>query len=607
MATRREQEQNRYDRILPFIEEAANQYYGGNLDKGFCHWAFMTIFTVGYDIQDTDVVEATAIDGPDDFEIDGWFIPDSDDDSVVNLFQSKHREPGKTMGANALAPFLNAPERLLNPDEVVHSRNEETKELHDQLKKMLKEDKLPCSINMVWVTSGRLSPQARRHAEANRVRTIPVNIDGNSKEVKVTFKCWDMRDLYQQYVTEQESDDSTTKCDVEFQLDPGSFHQTVAGPWRTVSMTIPVEQIIGVFMRHSYKIFRLNPRGPLGNKTNKNIEQTLLDETERHRFHLLNNGITAICMSWRLEPNNKLAVQDFQIINGCQTTVTLADARAVVRDDPNVLVTVKLTECPEHFAKSIANATNTQSRLKAEDFISTDPIQIKIQREFAAMNPPWFYELKRGEWSRMIGGQAEKTKYRGPSGEYQKLSSREVAQAVVAFAGFPGEAKDKIRYFLEKETLSTIAREGSFSYDRIYTELLSAGQLLLPAVIQRKVWSQVAKDKEQDAWLEYARFSIVWLIAEILREHYRLSNSFLFSAHRAETITLAIDHWFSPVYRVAVAAIRNARQAAESHGEYRGHREFFRAASSYRAMESNVTDALRMAMEFGDPVAGLPS
>ena len=323
MATKKQQSQDRYDHILPFIDEAADQYYSGNRDKGFRHWAFATIFTVGHDIQDTDIVECTAIDGPDDFEIDGRFIPESDDDAVINLFQSKHRQPGTTMGTAEVAAFLNAPNRILNASEVVRSRNEETKDLHDRLMKMLKESKFGCSINLVWVTSGTLSPQARRHAEENSSRTMTVEVDSNPVEVKVTLECWDLSDLYQQYVTQQESDDIITKCDVEFHLEPRAYHQTEANTYRTLSMTVSVKQIIEAFRKHSYKIFRLNPRGPLGNKINASIKRTLLDETNRQRFHLLNNGISAICLSWKLEPNHKLIVQDFQIINGCQTTVTL--------------------------------------------------------------------------------------------------------------------------------------------------------------------------------------------------------------------------------------------------------------------------------------------
>ena len=254
-----------------------------------------------------------------------------------------------------------------------------------------------------------------------------------------------------------------------------------------MSMTVPVKQIIDVFARHNYKIFRLNPRGPLGNKVNAGIRRTLLDETERKRFHLLNNGITAICLSWSIA-NGQLRVQDFQIINGCQSTVTLWSARAAIQDDPSVMVNVKLTECPEHFAERIAGTTNTQAALRAEDFTSNEPVQIGIQREFLRMNPPWFYQVKRGEWQRMLGGQREKEAYRDPAGGYRQLNSKEVAQAVVAFAGFPGEAKDKIRNFLNKESVSSIARESEFSYDGIYNDDVSATQLMLPALVQRRVW-----------------------------------------------------------------------------------------------------------------------
>ena len=607
MTTRKRLSQDRYDRILPFIDEAAQQYYNGNRDKGFRHWAFATIFTA-YDPQGTDIVEYTAIDGPDDFEIDGQFIPESDDDSVVNLFQSKHRQPGTTMGSAEIAPFLNAPGRVLNANEVVRSRNEETKELHDRLMRMIRESKFGCTINLVWVTSGTLSQQARRHAEENRVKTLTIKVDGNSVEVEVTLECWDLADLHQQYFTQLEivSDDLPVKCDVEFQLEPLTYHETVASDYRTLSMTTPAKQIVEAFRRHSYKILRLNPRGPLGNKINRSIKRTLLDETNRQRFHLLNNGITAICASWEIEPNYKLTVRDFQIINGCQTTVTLWDARATIQDDPNVLVTVKLAQCPEEFANEIASTTNTQAAMRAEDFISNEPIQIQLQTEFNAMNPPWFYQVKRGEWNKMLGGQHEREKYRDPEGGYRKLTSKEVAQAAVAFAGFPGEAKDKIRDFLNKETLSGIAREGSFSYERVYTESLSAKQLLLPAVIQRKVWRQVAEDKEQEDWLEYARFHIVWLIGDILRDNYGIEHSFLFPAARAETVAVEIDNWFHAIYHVAVAAIRTTREAAESRSQYRGHREFFRTPSNYRAIESNQVSALQMAKNFGDPTVNLP-
>lgn len=608
MPSKKQQLQEWYEQISPFIDEAAEQYYSGDRDRGFLHWAFATIFTVGHDLEDTDIIDYTAIDGPDDFEIDGRYIPELEDDSVVNLLQCKHRKPGTTMSAADIAPFLNSPNRVLNAEEVVHSHNEEIKDLHDRLKKMLKESKVACTINLVWATSGTLSPQARRHVEQNSSDAITIVVDGNPTEVKVTLDCWDLERLYQHYMSQRDSDDFTTQCDVEFELQPDTYHQAQAkNTYRTLSTTAPVKHIIEAFRKYGYKLFRENPRGPLGNKINSSIKRTLLDQTDRQRFHLLNNGITAICLSWKLEPNDKLVVQDFQIINGCQTTVTLWAARASVEDDPNVLVTVKLTECPMHFGRAIARTTNTQASLKAEDSISNEAIQIKLKKEFDDMSPPWFYQIKRGDWNKMMGGQYEKEKYRDPEGGFRKLTSKEVSQAAMAFAGFPGEAKDRIRLFLNKEEISTIAREGSISYDRIYVDSLSARQLLLPALIQRRVWQRVAADKETEDWLEYARFYIICLIGETLKLHYDSDQNYLFSTDRSQKLAAAIDEWFSPIYNVARAAIRNARQASSTQGMYRGHREFFRAPANYRAIESNLTGALQMASDFGDPTAGLPN
>ena len=605
MTNQRLRARDRYDHILPFIQEVADEYYGGNLDRGFRHWAFATIFAVGHDVQGNDVLDYTAIDGADDFEIDGYFIPESDDDSVVHLFQSKHRQPGTSMGPRELSAFLNAPNRILNTNEVAASRNEETKNLHDELVKRLRAQNRQCSINLVWATSGRLTPTARRNAEESRSRKLTVDVDGNSLEVIVTLECLDLEDLYDHH-DEQSTSDEFANCDFDFQLARDSFHQSgIEAEYRTLYITVPVKQIIDVFARHSYKIFRRNPRGPLGNKVNAAIKQTLLDEIDRQRFHLLNNGITAICDSYRLLGEN-LSVRNFQIINGCQTTVTLWDTRAAVQSDPQVQVTVKLTECPEHFAGRIAETTNSQTALRAEDFTSNETVQIRLQGQFKSMSPAWFYQIKRGEWGKMVGGPSEKEVYRDPSGGYRYITSKDVAQAVVAFAGFPGEAKDSIRNFLNKEAFKSVAREIEISYEHIYTEQLTAAQILLPAVIQRKVRKKVNEDKESYEWLEYARYHFIWLIGEILREHYSIEGD-LFPHERATQVIVNIDDWFNNIYEVALMTIDDSVQELRSSGEFRGYRELFRTPMNYRKIQSNKAHAIRFSQRFGNPMEHLPA
>ena len=604
MTSQRQVRKDQYDHILPFIQEAADEFYGSNLDKGFRHWAFSTIF-VGHEIGDNDIVDYTAIDGSDDFEIDGYFIPESDDDSVVHLFQSKHRQPSKTMGPAELAKFLQAPNRILNANEVAASHNEETKALHDRLiEKLLARSDTPCSINLVWATSGTMSATARRNAGENSSRIITVPVNGNSFEILVSLQCWDLAALRKQHDDQQDSDDRTANTDVNLTLEPGTYHQ-ISAQYPTLSMTVPVKHIIEVFAKHSYRIFQLNPRGPLGNKVNTSIKNTLLDEIKRKQFHLLNNGITAICDSWRLN-NNELDARGFQIINGCQTTVTLWDARAVVQNDSEVHITVKLTECPRHFASTIAETTNRQTALRAEDFTSNEAVQDRLNQEFARLFPQWFYQVKRGQWSKMMSG-SEREVYRDPEGGFRQLNSKDVAQAVVSFAGFPGEAKDKIRNFLNKENVSSLAKESEFNYNQIYNDDASATQLLLPALIQRRVKKQVNLDKAEEPWLDYARFHIVWLIGDILRSHYNLSGGYLFPVNRASVLSTSLDEWFDDIYNVAVVAIKNALESSREGGQFSGYREFFRSAGNYRAIESNRQSALRLASNFGNPMANLPS
>ena len=46
------------------------------LPRGSVHWAFSLVLGYGNNLEDNDILDATAIDGSDDFEIDGWLLQD---------------------------------------------------------------------------------------------------------------------------------------------------------------------------------------------------------------------------------------------------------------------------------------------------------------------------------------------------------------------------------------------------------------------------------------------------------------------------------------------------------------------------------------------------
>ena len=587
---------DRYNKINDYVDQYARKYYSGAQEQGFRHWAFAELF-LEHDLSDTDIVTYTAIDGSDDLEVDGYYVEDSEEDKVIHLFQSKHRTPGSSMGSKELAPFAEAPGKLLNKEMVATARNEETKALHDLLV-----DRLPqgYSLRLVWVTSGTLSQQARNYAQQKAVDTLSVEIGGVESAVRVSFEAFDLKDMVDLFQSHLESDD-TSETNVDIKIDSGMYHD-VGGSFKTIQLTIPAKQIIEIRRKSGYKIYSLNPRGPLGNKTNTQIKETLRSEN-RKIFHLLNNGLSAICDAYTLS-GSTLSVRNFRVVNGCQTTETLWSVRSVIESDPHVLVNMKLIECPQILHTVIARATNTQAPLRAEDFISTDPIQDELQRQFNMLTPPWFYQIKRSEWSRMTPN-VDKRRYMDPDRSYRWIKSKDVAQSLVAFLGFPGEAKDKIRLFFEGKLSSEY---GELSYKDIYDERLSAIQLLLPTILHRSVNSFVDRDKvtSNSDWLDYSKLHLLWLIGELLRRNYGMTRV-PFSKERAQALIESVDNWISPMYLVARASIQQVVSETQDAGRYRGHREFFRASANYRYMVEKLSLAIEFARSAGaQPLENLP-
>jgi hypothetical protein len=209
----------------------------------------------------------------------------------------------------------------------------------------------------------------------------------------------------------------------------------------------------------------------------------------------------------------------------------------------------------------------------------------------------------------MMGGPRQKERYIEEGGNYRWLKSKDVAQALVAFLGFPGEAKDKIRFFFEGTPSSEF---GDLSYKNVYVPGLSAMQLLFPALIHRRITARVDQDKSNVEligtldWLDYARLHLVWLVGEVLRNTYQLPR-IPFPRERAQSLVETIGDWFDPLYQVARACTANAVSQARQ-DQYRGHREFFRNAANYRSISEKLPLALEFARQSGiDPLSRLPS
>ncbi len=582
-----------YQRILPYIEQAARDYYRGNLEKGFLHWAFSEIF-IQEDFSDDDVVTHTTIEGPDDFGVDGYFI--DHESKTIHLFQAKHIGPGGRLDEESMTDFWESPKRLVDPTRIVKCRNEETRKLHSEFTKYLPQNYV---IHMGIATTGELSPSSKDFAEGHRNIDDTIILGTSKFPVTIEFEAYDLKGLLELYLNHL-SGVGVDHPDVIIELIPERFHE-IRKTFNAIEATIYGREIVRIFEENSFRIFRRNPRGPLVNKINKGMFASLQDSVRRPIFHLLNNGLSVTCDSYILK-GSRLIVNNFQIVNGCQTTVTLSKASPLL--DDTVLVDIKIIECSQAMAPTIAETTNTQAGLKPQDFISTDEHQIELQRQFSALPEPWFYEIRRGEWDKMTTPN-DKLKYRRPDGRTYRLKKiKDVAQAALAFRGMPGEAKDHTKTIFQHKVSDD---DKQSHYEDVFSPSITAKQLYLSWLILTKVKSIVASEDTGSDYPGYGRLHSVWLIGELIRMHYRISRGEAVPEGLSVALTKTIEDWFASLYFIAKQTLKMAVDSERAvKEETYSHREFFRVTRD--VIREKLPIELEHAKQYApaDPLQKLP-
>ncbi len=549
------------EHLAPFIESTTLRLYPKEPWRGFKHWAVQE-FLIDTDVDppDQELRDFLRIDRGGDLGLDGYY-PDPDN-SVLYLFQSKHHAAPQPISNAEIAEFYDAlPGKLLSVPVVTASNNPFIAQAHSQLKSAIEDG---WTLVSVFIEAGWLTPEAKKYAEDKRTSTIVLE----SRTVARELMCFGYQELEKLY--EDHTFSRTFYTDFTFDLQSAKYYETTVGKFRTITLTLPASQLLAAYEKHKFNLFRLNPRGPLGNtRANKQILDTLRDPQDRKFFNLYNNGITAVSATFGDPTTGKLVVQDFQVVNGCQTTVSLSKMSPIVKSDSDILVTLRIIEAGSSptFANRISNATNLQNRLSSEDLHSNDNVQLDLQKQFAAMPLPIFYEIKRGELRALQQeGRADQFKITGR--QYRSVGMKDVAQAALAFMGNPGDAKDKSRSVFEDDTL----------YSTVFPDVVRAEQLYC-------CWKAYeAADADCTQWAAafpdapYARFVVTALIGESLGAKGKLLS--LQSARQV----LGGGPDFSAAIAKARQAIFVTVTSASTQGTYRGPREFFRSGASYTAI-----------------------
>jgi hypothetical protein len=155
-------------------------------------------------------------------------------------------------------------------------------------------------------------------------------------------------------------------------------------------------------------IFDLNLRRYYGIKkggVNPSIAETSSNQNESHMFWFFNNGITIVCDKCDLttDPDHaQIKLTNMQIVNGCQTSMTLSEVASRGDLQNNVEVLVKIFETTDDkFVSKVVLTTNNQNAINSRDLKANDKIQDIYQLAFKKFYD-LFYERKPREFKDIL-------------------------------------------------------------------------------------------------------------------------------------------------------------------------------------------------------------
>jgi hypothetical protein len=138
------------------------------------------------------------------------------------------------------------------------------------------------------------------------------------------------------------------------------------------------------------------------NPVNTDIAKTI-QSGELDQFVLRNNGITIVAKNIRPTSKNYL-LEDYQIVNGCQTSHVIFENRSRLTNDLNVPIKLIHTE-DEEVAQSIIKSTNKQTQVDENDLLAFTSFQHDLEDFYAAKDGDYklFYERRGKQYARSGG------------------------------------------------------------------------------------------------------------------------------------------------------------------------------------------------------------
>ncbi|MDJ0719804.1 MAG: AIPR family protein [Prochloraceae cyanobacterium] len=471
--------ENTYNWIKEEVENIAKER-SVETHRAFAAWCLDFVH------QDLDIDEAFVQTdtlkgyGGGDGGLDGWYK--NEDTKEFHLWQCKWSESyGKRFAKTPALELKNALEELLDL--------ERAKEYGDKFKEIY--IKLQSAIEHEYqvVLNVGLAGSMSKTSITQFNKTIQSFAE--DKNLRLVWERWDLTKFQQEREESDITSDTLEGQSYDFELQsPEIIHmdsedRTLPEGWEVVVASINGNSLGTIANDLGSKLFGLNVRFALSanNKRIKSIRESLVDKEDSQYFWLYNNGLTILCDSFEIkkDTNNQpseIGIENPQVVNGCQTVTAFKKKLGDYTDLPSVLARIIMPPSNDEGqgkAVLIAEKTNSQNPVLSRDLRSNDKVQKKLQQKFDQLNPPWFYERKRGEWKTL--SPSERNKYKSKDNKnYRKYDMEYVGQAWRMLDGQPSLAITKKRELFENEEI----------YSKVFSSNRQAEQFLFAARLTDK-------------------------------------------------------------------------------------------------------------------------
>lgn len=275
----------------------------------------------------------------------------------------------------------------------------------------------------------------------------------------VEFHIWDMARFHRVF----ESNVGRDELEVDFtEFADGGIPCLEAsqpdGEYRAFLCVLPASTLADIYDRFGSRLLEGNVRSFLSTKgkVNRNIRSSILSEPAM--FFAYNNGIAATATNARVVRGGGglrlVLATDLQIVNGGQTTASLANARRKDRADvKDIFVQMKLSviapEKSEIVIPRISYCANSQNKVSDADFFSNHPFHVRMEDISRRIWAPatggaqhethWFYERARGQYlnEQIRLTPSEKKRYLHQNPREQVITKTDLAKYENSWRGLP--------------------------------------------------------------------------------------------------------------------------------------------------------------------------